>query len=148
MDRPAAAPPPVAAWRGALFATLAPLLVVGFGASALANRLAFAGWGLAAAALVTPWLRRAFEDRKASGPRIAAAALLGAGAALVPFALLVARYREVLDLGWRAVLPGLYTPAVTAPGAWYGLAGVLAVAGVALGLASGRRRSPGRAPQS
>ena len=126
--------PSPAAWRGTLFATLAPLLLVGFGASALANRLAFAGWGLAVAALVAPILRRGFEDRRASPPRIAGTALLTAGLVLGPFALLVARHREVLDLGWRAVLPGLYTPAATAPGAWAALAGVLVLAGAALRL--------------
>lgn len=132
MGRRPSGRPSSAAWRGALFATLAPLLLVGFGASALANRLVFAGWGLAVAAVVAPVLRRGFEDRRASPPRIAGTALLTAGLVLGPFALLVARHREILDLGWRAVLPGLYTPAATAPGAWAVLAGLLILAGAGL----------------
>lgn len=134
MGRRAAARAPASAWRGALFATLAPLLVLGFGASALANRLAFAGWAVAVAALVPVVLRRSFEDRRASRRRIAGAALVASGAALVPFGLLVARHREVLDLGWRAVLPALHAPVATAPAGWYGLAAVAALAGMALRL--------------
>lgn len=138
MARPFARPS-ATTWRGALVATLAPLLLVGFGASALANRLAFAGWGLAVAVAFPALLRRSFEDRRASGRRVAGAALVATGIALVPFGLLVARYREILDLGWRAVLPGLHAPAVTAPAAWYALAAVLALAGAALRV----RRNPG-----
>jgi hypothetical protein len=36
----------------ALLGTLTPVLLLGFGASALANRLVFAGWALAAAAVL------------------------------------------------------------------------------------------------
>lgn len=138
-----AATGPSRRWRGALLALLLPLLLLGFGASALANRLVFAGWGLAAAAVAVPVLRRSFEDRlfrPGGGTRVAATALFVAAPALAVFAVLVGRDREVLDLGARAVLAGLYVPAATAPATYYALAAVLAAAGVALLLAARRAR--------
>lgn len=133
-------------WRGSLLALLLPLLLLGFSASALANRLVFAGWGLAAAAVATPVLRRSFEDRlfrPGGAARVAATALFVAAVALGLFAVLVERDHEVLDLGARAVLAGVYVPAVTAPATYFALAAALALTGVALALAarSVRRRA-------
>lgn len=45
------------AWYGALTAGLAPILVLGFLASALANRLIFAGWALGCAVVYAGTLR-------------------------------------------------------------------------------------------
>ena len=118
------------------------MLLVGFGASALANRLAFAGWGLAAGALYTALARIGVDhgwDR-----RLRAALLLGALAlAFAAFAGLVVRHGEIFDLGFRAVAPALYTPAATRPGTALALAGVLGVAAVWQGSTwwvAGRRR--------
>lgn len=133
-------------WRGTLLALLLPLLLLGFGASAVANRLIFAGWGLAAAALAVPVLRRSFEDRlfvpgrPGGGARVGATALFVAACALAVFAALVAREHEDLDLGARAVLAGLYTPAATAPAVWSALAAALAAVGAALVVAARRAR--------
>lgn len=130
-------------WQGALLALLLPLLLLGFGASALANRLVFVGWGLAAAAVAVPVLRRSFEDRlfrPGGAARVGATALFLAAAAIALFAVLVAREHEVLDLGARAVLAGLYAPALTAPATYGALAGTLAAAGVALVVAARRTR--------
>ena len=134
-------------WRAALFATLAPVLLLAFGASALANRLAFAGWGLAAAAVLVPVLRRSFElwlGRPGGGARTWAAAAFTLAPALALFAWLAGRHHEVLDLGARAVLSGLYTPAATAPQTWWLLAGALAAAGAGSRLAARRARRSGR----
>jgi hypothetical protein len=124
---------PAARWRAALLGTLTPVLLLGFGASALANRLVFAGWGLAAAAVLVPALRRSFElwlGRAGGGARIAAAAAFVLAPALALFAWLADRHQEVLDLGARAVFPGLYTPAATAPATYWILAGTLTAAGL------------------
>jgi hypothetical protein len=129
---------PTARWRAALLGTLTPLLLLGFGASALANRLVFAGWGLAAAAVLVPVLRRSFElwlGRAGGGARIAAAAAFVLGPALALFAWLADRHQEILDLGARAVFPGLYTPAATAPATHGALAALCLAVGVGCRLA-------------
>lgn len=138
-----------ALWRSTLLAALAPALVLGFLASALANRLVFAGWGIAVAAVLVPVLRRSFElwlGRPGGSARIAAVAAFVLAPALGVFAWLAGRHHEILDLGSRAVLPALYTPAVTAPATWWLLAGVLAAAGVACRVAAFRVRKLHRSP--
>jgi len=138
-----------ALWRSTLLAVLAPALVLGFLASALANRLVFAGWGLAVAAVLVPVLRRSFElwlGRPGGGARSAAAAAFVLAPALGAFAWLAGRHHEILDLGARAVLPGLYSPAATAPATWWLLAGALAAAGVASRVVARRARKLHRSP--
>lgn len=120
-----------ASWRAALFAAVLPPLALGFFASALANRLVFAGWGVAAAAVTVPAVRRAFEDRRRRHAwTVTAAALLVMAPALALFGWLVERHREVLDLGGRAVLGALHAPAAAAPATWYALAAAVLVAAV------------------
>jgi hypothetical protein len=134
---------PDAAWRAGLLAVLVPVLVLGFGASGLANRLVFAGWGLAVAAVAVPVLRRSVElwrGRPGGGARIGAAAAFTLAPALALFGLLAGRHHEVLDLGVRAVLPGLYTEAATEAGTYHGLAILLLVGAVALRVAARRSR--------
>lgn len=136
-----------ARWRAALFAAVLPPLALGFFASALANRLVFAGWGVAAAVATVPAVRRAFEDRRRRPAWTVTAAVLGVTApALALFGWLVGRHREVLDLGGRAVLGGLHAPAAAAPATWYALA-ALAVAGALVchrrAAAAGRARTNG-----
>jgi hypothetical protein len=116
-------------WHLPLLAGLLPVLLIGFAASALANRLVFAGWALAAGAAYTVLLRVGLErgwERRA----LVAALLALLAVAFVAFAALVGRHQEIFDLGFRAVAPGLYTPAVTRPGTSWALAGALAVAAV------------------
>lgn len=112
-----------APWRVALFAAVLPPLALGLFASALANRLVFAAWGVAVAAVTVPVVRRAFEDRRRRPEwTVTAAVLLVMAPALALFGWLVERHREVLDLGGRAVLGALHAPAAAAPATWYALA--------------------------
>jgi hypothetical protein len=117
------------AWYGGLLAGILPVLLAGFLYSALANRLAFAGWALVFAALYTVVLRQGLS---AGWPPLALAGalalLLAAGAAA--FAALESAHHEILDLGFRAVLPALYHPLLTRPATASALAAVLALAGV------------------
>jgi len=111
-------------WYAPLAGGLVPVLLLGFAWSALADRLAFAGWGLAAAAGYAILLRHGVEAGWARGRRVAALALWLA-LSLAGFAALEAEHREILDLGFRAVLPDLYRPAATRPATALGLAVVL-----------------------
>ncbi len=133
MDRPLAR-----RWYGGLLAGLTPVLLGGFGYSAIADRLAFVYWALALGAAYTLLLRHGLStgwgDARLAG---ALALLLAAGAAT--FAALERAHGEILDLGFRALLPGLYRPATTAPGTAFALAAVLA-AGGGIALWTGRRQ--------
>jgi hypothetical protein len=113
-------------WYLPLLAGLLPVLLIGFGASALANRLVFAGWALAFGAAYTA-LTRIGVDR--GWDRRARAALLLAtlAVAFAVFAGLVRRHHEIFDLGFRAVAPAVYAPVATRPGTAAGLAGALAL---------------------
>ena len=132
-----------ASWYAALLGLVTPVLLLGFGASALANRLVFAGWGIAVAPTAALVLRRAFETawgRPGARWRIAArmAALLAPALAL--FAWLEARDPESLDVGLRAVAPTLYTPLATRAATYYLLAAVAAGAALASYTAALRQR--------
>ena len=134
---------PLLPWYAALLGGIVPVLLVGFLASALADRLAFAGWGLAVAAVYTAALRQGMQAGWPA-PRLAGALALVLGAGAASFAALERAHREILDLGYRAVLPeAVYLPAVTSPGMAAAAAGALVAAGVAL-LGSGlvARRHP------
>ena len=85
-------------WNAWLLAGVTPILLVGFLASAVADRLAFLGWALLAGCAYVLTLKRAFGRRRV--PAIVVLAL-GWGA----FALLAARHREALALGIAALLP-------------------------------------------
>lgn len=117
-----------AAWYGPVLAGVTPVLIVGLGASAVANRLAFAAWALVVAVAYAS-LRRAawdlgWERRVATG-----AGLLTLALGSVAFAALVERHGEILDLGARAVLPALHHPWLTHPAIYWALAACLAVVG-------------------
>lgn len=116
-----------AAWYATTLGLLLPVLLLGFLASALANRTIFAGWAVASAALLTVVLRRGFDSWR--GPvAIAWPVALVLGACLGLFAHLVGRHGEILDLGYRAVFPSFYSSLLTRPGT-YGIAAVLCVLG-------------------
>ena len=113
-------------WYLPLLAGLLPVLLIGFGASALANRLVFAGWALVFGAAYTALARIGIDrgwDRRARAALLLATLAVAFGV----FAGLVRRHHEIFDLGFRAVAPAVYTPAATRPGTAAGLAGVLAL---------------------
>jgi hypothetical protein len=115
-----------------------PPLLLGFAASALANRLAFAGWGMVAA-LGHALLLRAAWGRGWSAAARGAVVLAWAALTLVSFASLVARHGESLDLGYRALLWPVYTPLLTAPPTWTTAAAVLGALAAASALLARRR---------
>jgi hypothetical protein len=117
-------------WYGGLLGGLLPILLLGFIYSAVADRTAFALWALVVGTVWVVVLHRGL----AAGlrrPRLLAvlAAVLGAG--LAAFAWLESRHHEILDLGFRAVFPTLYTPAATSPRTVYFLAAAFLLMGIA-----------------
>ncbi len=124
-------------WPLALAAATGPLLVLGWTASALANRLVFVGWALLAASVSAGVLRWAWGCGW-SRAGIVGATLVAAGASLLLFAGLVARHQVELDLGYRAIWWPFYRPLLARPQLWVVAGGLATVAG-ALGLI-GRRR--------
>ncbi|HVS02055.1 MAG TPA: hypothetical protein VMT16_04730 [Thermoanaerobaculia bacterium] len=133
-------PPAPRGWRAALAAGVFPPMLLGFTASALANRLVFAGWALAAAIGYTLLLRGIWA-REGRPRRRAGWAALWLGLAFAAFAGLVLRHHEILDLGYRALLWPVYAAALTRPLTWWVVAAVLAVGGGLL-LATGRHEAP------
>lgn len=117
-------------WYLPLLAGLVPVLLLGFTYSALADRLAFVYWALGVAVVWVIVLRHGVAAGWPAPRRAGALALLLA-AAFAGFAALEARHGEILDLGFRAVLPGLYHPAATRPATAGILAAVFAVVGAA-----------------
>lgn len=152
---PAASGPRAPGWRPVLLAVTTPILVTGFVASALSNRIVFALAAVALAALAVPVLRRGFEAGHgletafARRARIAGRAALLLALAAAAMGQGVAVHGESLDLGYRAVAWSVYTPVATTATTWWLLAlGLLALA-VALAMlpaamapASERSRSP------
>ena len=129
------------AWYGGVLGGLLPILELGFLYSALADRTVFVLWALVAG---TCWVVLLRHGLSAGWPRfrlIGALALLLA-AALAAFAALEKRHHEILDLGFRAVFPGIYHPLATAPRTAGILAAVFGVAGLA-GVVARRPRLPG-----
>ena len=131
------------AWYAALLGGILPVLLLGFLYSALADRLEFAGWGLLLAALYTAALRQGMQAGWPA-PRLAGALALLLAAGAAAFAWIERIHQEILDLGYRAVLPEeIYSPAATSPRAAATAAGILAAAGMAIlagGWLSRRRR--------
>jgi hypothetical protein len=116
------------AWYLTVIGVLLPVFLLGFLASALANRTIFAGWALVSGALLTFVLVRGFQSWR--GPvAIAWPVALVLGACLGLFSHLVGRHGEILDLGYRAVFPGFYTPLLTRPETFGVLAALAATVG-------------------
>ncbi len=125
-------------WFAPLAGGLVPVLLLGFAWSALADRLAFAGWALAAAAGYAVLLRHGVEAGWSRWRQVAAlSSWLALG--LAAFAALERRHHEILDLGFRAVLPDLYRPAATRPATALALAVLLAVVAAGSVLVARRR---------
>ncbi|HXO20702.1 MAG TPA: hypothetical protein VOA87_12365 [Thermoanaerobaculia bacterium] len=129
----------LATWYLPLLAGVLPVLLLGFGYSAIADRLAFVYWALALAAAYTILLRQGTEAGW-SGPRLGGALALLLAAGLACFAAIERAHQEILDLGFRAVLPGLYRPLTTSPGTALGGAVGLALLAAA-SFVAGRRRA-------
>ena len=128
-------------WYVSLLAGTLPPFLLGMAASALADRLAFAGWALVAGFGAALLLRAAWNRGWSAAGR--AALVLGwAAVALLAFATLVERHREILDLGYRALLWPIYSSLLTQPSTWRVIAAVLAVAAIAalVRVAAVRRR--------
>lgn len=117
-------------WYAGLLGGLLPVLLLGFGYSALADRTAFVLWALGLAVAWVLLLRQGMEAGLRR-PLLAGWLLLLLAAGLASFAWLESKHHESLDLGFRAVLPGIYRPAFTAPRSAAVAAGVLGVAGLA-----------------
>ena len=126
------------AWYGGIFGGLLPILLLGFLYSAIADRTIFALWALVAGAFWVAALRQGLAAGWGRFRLLAALALVLA-AGLAVFAGLEWEHHEILDLGFRAVLPALYHPLATAPGAAAALAGTFGLAGVVF-LSLGWRR--------
>jgi hypothetical protein len=120
--------PLVRSWYLPLLGGVLPALLLGFGYSALADRIAFAVWGIAVAACWVVLLRHGLEAGWGAARRWGGLLLLAA-AGLGAFAWLEWQHHEILDLGFRAVLPGLYVSAATRPLTAAVAAAALAVAG-------------------
>ncbi len=129
---------PLLPWYTGLLAGIVPELLLGFLYSALADRLVFVGWALALAAFHTTALRQGLQAGWPAARLVGVLALLMAAGAFA-FARLEAAHQMVLDLGFRAVLPALYTPIATSPRGADVTAAALAAAGLAA-LAAGRQR--------
>lgn len=128
------------AWYSGLLAGLLPILLLGFLYSALADRIAFAGWALLFAALWVLLLRYGMGAGWPA-PRLWGAMALLLAAAFAAFAALEKEHGEILDLGFRAVLPGIYHPNATAPRTAWGIAAAFAVLGaVAFGFGVFKKR--------
>jgi len=136
--------PLLARWYAPLAAGLLPVLLLGFAWSALADRIAFAGWALAAAAGYAVLLRHGVEAVWSRGRRVGSLCLWLA-LALAGFAALESAHGEILDLGFRAVLPDLYHPVVIRPSTALGAAGVLAAVAAWAAIAGRQPAGPNEA---
>jgi hypothetical protein len=117
-------------WYLPLVAGTLPVLLLGFGVSAIADRIAFVPWALATAGAYAFLLYRGVELGWERG-RLAGVLALLLAAALAVFAALARRHHESFDLGFRALLPDLYRPAATGAELYLGLAAAFALAGAA-----------------
>jgi hypothetical protein len=116
-------------WYASLLVGALPAFVLGMAASALADRLAFAGWALVAGFGYALLLRAAWA--RGWSPAGRASLVLGWSAlAMLAFATLVERHQEILDLGYRALLWPIHSPLLTRPAAPRLMAAVLAVGAV------------------
>ena len=131
------------AWYGGVLGGLLPVLLLGFLYSALADRTIFALWALVVGTCWVVVLRQGLAADWGRFRLLGALALL-LGAGLGVFAALESKHHEILDLGFRAVYPGIYHPLATSPRTTAALAGALALAGAILLPFSRRARREGQ----
>lgn len=115
-------------WYAGLLGGLLPILLLGFLYSAIADRLQFVYWALLFGTFWVVLLRHGFAAGWPGARLAGVMALLGA-LGLAGFAAIEARHHEILDLGFRAVLPNLYHPIATRPATAATVAAALALAG-------------------
>ena len=144
---PSSPRPGAGAWYAGIFGGLLPILLLGFLISAIADRTVFALWALVVGTCWTLVLRRGLAAGWGRA-RLAAVLALLLAAGLAELALLEWQHHEILDLGFRAVFPAIYHPALTAPRTVVVLAAVCALAGVALLLAARTPRNSQRSEMS
>lgn len=116
-------------WYASLLGGLLPILLLGFLYSAIADRLMFVYWALGLGTLWVILLRHGFTAGWPGVRLTGVMALLGA-VGLAGFAAIEARHHEILDLGFRAVAPGIYHPIATRPSTAAAVAAALALAGI------------------
>lgn len=109
-----------------LVAGMLPVLVLGFTASALANRLDFLAWALGVAVGFGALLRRGWQAAW-RGPFLLASALTFLAVGYGLFATLVGRHHDLLDAAWALFLPRIYSPIWTRQETYYALAATLLV---------------------
>lgn len=131
-------------FRLVMFLGLAPILLVGFLASGVANRTIFAGWALLAAAVYFGVVTVGFR-RDWGGWLLAGRLLLVLSAAAALLARIMAREYVELDLGLRAFASGVYRPALSDPRSGVYAAIFLAVCGVLAILVSHGSKAGGMA---
>jgi hypothetical protein len=119
------------AWYGGVLGGLLPILLLGFLYSALADRTVFALWALVMGTVWVVVLRHGLGSDWGRF-RLLGALALALAAGLAVFSALESKHHEILDLGFRAVFPGLYHPLATQPRTLAVLAAALAVAGAVL----------------
>jgi hypothetical protein len=125
------------AWYGGVLGGLLPVLLLGFLYSALADRTVFVLWALVVGACWVVLLRQGLSAGWARIRLLGALALLLA-AGLAIFAALESWHHEILDLGFRAVFPGIYHPSATAPRTVGVVAAALGIVGAACLAVGGR----------
>jgi len=132
----------VRSWYLSLLGGLLPILLLGFLYSAIADRLLFVYWALGLGTLWVVLLRHGFAAGWPGARLAGVMALLGA-LGLAGFAAIEARHHEILDLGFRAVAPGLYHPIATRPATAVAVAAALALTGAVALLLPRRRGNAG-----
>lgn len=105
-----------------------PVLLLGFGASALANKVVFALWAVAVSTAWALVLRWGVNGRW-GGWIVAGRLLLLLAVAASAWGRLVTQHGEELDLAFKALAPGLYHPALAQPQSGYAATIALGVAG-------------------
>jgi len=121
---------PLLAWYGGVLGGLLPVLLLGFLYSALADRTVFVLWALVTGTCWVVVLRHGMSAGWGRFRLLGSLALLLA-AGLAAFAALEKKHHEILDLGFRAVFPGVYHPLATAPRTAWILAAAFGVVGIA-----------------
>ncbi|HEV8580715.1 MAG TPA: hypothetical protein VGX68_16745, partial [Thermoanaerobaculia bacterium] len=132
------------AWYAGVLGGLLPLLLLGFLYSALADRTVFVLWALVTGACWVVLLRQGLSAGWRRFRRLGALALLLA-AGFAVFSALESKHHEILDLGFRAVFPGIYHPLATEPRTMGVVAAVLGVVGI-LGLVARSPQNPSPSP--
>ncbi len=127
-------------WNLGVAFGLLPLLLLGFLASAVADRLWFFGWGLAAGAVWTTVLRSGLLLAW-SKPRLWGSLALAMAISLASLGLLAGRFEGDLTVGLQAVVPqaARALEVLVLPRNLFASAGLFAVAGL-IGVVRGKER--------